>query len=263
MKKSNLFSNPEILRLKGSSFSSSTLKNIDEIREKLIHVMDKNNWVWVSPQNVIYNDWLELVNDFYKKILILRNFNGLEYFEILNPSYEIIGWNSVLLHEICWSIETVDSNPFGVLNLVPTMIRVTWVNSLFEKIDFTLEWTTNEKQEQISVLIHEINHINWIIISDWWIIRKLVKWDTNLYYKIQKLFPDLVASYLEFDGNMFSIHSIWESWFNKICTNSNKKNKWEHILPFHFDLDYDFDLVKSFINKNWEKYRVSICKECF
>ncbi len=263
MKKSNIFSNPEVLRIVGNDFLPQSIKLIDEIKDKLIFMMDKNNWAWVSPQNLVVDSWIISNNDFYKKILVIRNFNGSEYFEILNPSYEMIWSNYVLLHEICWSIETVDTNPLWVLNMVPTKIRVTWFNSLFEKIDFIFEWTWIESQEQISILIHEINHINWKVISDWWIIRKLVKWDTKLYYKVQKLFPELIASYLEFTGTKYVIHSIWESGFNKICPNANKKNKWENILPFHFDIDYDFDLLKSAIINDWKKYSISMCNKCF
>lgn len=258
MQITNIFENPNILRLKWDIITPDFMEVAYIVSQRLMEIMEQNNFAWISPQNIVSED----IN-FYKRVLVLRDFAWEDFFQLINPSYEIIGENYVLMHELCWSVETIDSNPLGVLNLVPTCIKVTWLNSNLEEVKFTFEWITQENQEQISFMIHEINHIDWKIISDWLIIRKQIEWAPHLYDEIQKDYPYLLPSFLEFDGTKFIIHNLWENWIHKSCNKSEKNKTWESILPFHFDVDHDFDLLRSRIYKDWENYRISICSNCF
>jgi hypothetical protein len=260
--KSNIFKTPEILRIIWSNFSENWLKEINKIKEKLIHIMDRYEWVWVSPQNIIFN--LDDNIDYYKKIILIRDFNNLDYFEILNPEYEILKDSSCsLLHEMCWSIETNDRLPFWVLNLVPNKIKITWYNSSFEKIEFVLTWDTQIKQEQISFLIHEINHINWKIISDGRIINEIANWNEYVFYKTKKIYEELIPSFIEFTWKKYVIHKINSKWLIYKCNNCIKTNSIENYILFHFDTEFDFELCKSSIDNKDGIYKIDICSECF
>ena len=246
MNKSNIFYNPDILRIKWTNVTSNNLELIDKLNHKLVKVLDSNNWAAISPQNIVFWESKKEIDEFYKNIIILREFNWKEYFELINPEYEIIWDESVLVHELCWSIETIDSNPFWVLNLVPISINIRWINRSWNIINLTINWKDDKTIEQISFLIHEINHVNWITITDWILINKLLKWDAENYKISTKLYPELIPSYLEFDWFKYIIHNLWKTWIKKSCSNSTKKS----TLPFHFhfDLEYDFDILKSKIN---------------
>ena len=151
MESSNYFANPEVLRIQWSDFESSSKELADRIGLMLIEIMDRKNWPAVSPQNLL----LENI-DLYKKIIVIKNFNSEDYFRLINPSYEIIEDESVLMHELCWSIETVEWNPFWVINFVPKKIRLKWLNSDMGKVEFIIDWDKPDKQELISFIIPKI-----------------------------------------------------------------------------------------------------------
>lgn len=274
MKKANLFSNPEILRKKWLIFTKEDkATDIAEIvSSELIEIMHKNNWVWVSPQNLVNQDNSERDN-FYKKIIIIKNLDWKENVEIINPKYKVLDNKMSSMYEACGSIETIDTNPFMTLNMVPYKIKVTGLNKSYESIEYTLTWTDIDKQEEISYIIHEINHCNWKIITDWGIIRSLIKWNKVLHKDLARLYPELLPSFIEFDWNSYTIHSISEEWIlnptlnwktNSFkCSKIQNNTKWNDILPFHFDTSEDFQLFKSDIY-NWnETYKITHCKECF
>jgi len=216
----------------------------------------------ISPQNIVYWKNKKEKQDFYKNIIVIRNFSGLEYFELLNPEYKII-WNDddyKLMQELCWSIETVDENPFSVLNSIPTKIKVSWLNKDWRKLSFELDWRNNNaEQELISYITHEIRHINWEIISDWKVISELTRWNERIYYQIHKAYPETQASFIDFDWKQYNIHMLTKNWIKDCCKKSFK----ESSIGFNFDMKYDFDILRSRIQKDWKQYRVSICKKCF
>lgn len=259
MNKSTIFNNSDILRIQATDFNDTWYELAKQISCKLIEVMDINNWSWISPENIVYWETVEERNNFYKKIIIIKNFNWSEYFELINPSYKILSKDYALMHEWCWSIETVDSNPFMVLNWIPSKIEVSWLDKKWNKINFTLDWIKNNIQEQISYIIHEINHLNWKLISDWGLIKELYNWNKKLFNESQKLYPDLLPSFLEFDWSKYIIHWLWKQGVNKSCTSTHKNI----VIWFHFDLKYDFDLIRSNIIKNWKIYKIEICSKCF
>lgn len=269
MNNSSIFDTPKILRTKWKDFQifpkSKQIKNtIDMMSEILIWITNEFNFAAISPQNIAVDmDWILSKELFYKNIIIIRGFLEKEFFEIINPSYEILSNDKILMHEWCWSIGTNDWLPFMVLNSIPTKIKVKWFTRDLEKVDEIIFWDTKEKQEMISYIIHEINHLEGRIISDWEIIRALVKWDKKLSYELSRKFPELITSFLEYTKAWYIIHNLWNKWISHPCFPKVTSKKWNDILPFHFDVDYDFDLLKSSIRKNWKDHKILLCKKCF
>ena len=268
MDKSSIFDTPEILRRKWTDFeidvkSEKIRDNIDMVSDMLITIMDTYKLQWLSPQNVRLDNFRISEEDFYKNIIVLRDFDWEEFVELLNPSYEIVSSERNLLFEESWNIETTDDSWFWVFNLVPSKIRLKWFTKKWELTEGIVEAKNMDWYFEIWNIIKLINHLEWRVISDWSIIRQLVKWDKKLSTSLSKHYPNVIPSFLEFTGKEYIIHNIWDKWLSHPCFPKIDSKKWDTIVPFHFDLDEDFPFLISYIYKWWKEYNISLCKKCF
>lgn len=258
-KESNVFEHPEVLKQVWKDFTQENFDLVGDISKRLIEIIDEKEWAAISPQNIVIWDNQAEKDNFYKNIIILKNFKSQKYFQLINPTYKVISQGYSFMHELCWSIQTVDELPFWVLNKVPLKINVQWLDISGNNVNFILSGDTDEELELISFLIHEINHLNWVLISDGEVINSIIKGNPNLYMNTKKFFETISPSFLSFNGNEFIIHSIWLHWIWTQC-NRYDQNK---IIPFHFDKEYDFNLFTSHIHYNSKDVKISPCKKCF
>lgn len=228
------------------------------MKDILSGALSENDWAAISPQNLVCDDREINSEQFYKRMIVLRNFCGKENYEIINPQYKVIEDRGELMHELCWSIVTVDDNPFWVLTIVPHQIEVSGYDVSGNELFFHIIWNSPENQEMISYIIHEINHIDGKTILDWNFIKALLSGSQLPNIKNPNCYNDLIPSVLFSTENWYMIHTV--------SLNDRKTICWEYLnnwtLAFHFDPFFDDEIYNSRIKtQEWES-KILRCKNC-
>ncbi|MCA9459251.1 MAG: peptide deformylase [Nanoarchaeota archaeon] len=217
---SNFLENSVILRQKANSIEIKPnridLKLVDILKREL---QDNSELAAISPQNLLLPNYFPPYN-FYKQIIILKDFNGADYFTLFNPSYQAIGNDIDYWPEACGSIQ-LGEFPLESILPRPSKIEVSGINENGESELFIVEG------EIARYLMHEVDHLNGVLISDYF--------SPQIYGlpEIKKTFPEFIPCFLKKQSN-------------KMIISKYNPSKSEHKNQLHyFDYDTSLGLEKS------------------
>lgn len=227
-------------------FRNRDNSNIRKLVDILGNIMTNEKWDGVSPNNIIINN---IDFDYFKRILIVRDFSLFENGIILNP--KIRTWSEyITCLEGCGSIRFEGGEYLKVLTRRPKNIRI-------EGYDLNGEFNSVEVSDtrEVSVICHEIDHLDGRIIIDRARSNRILKGD----YMGIDLDEEYLPAVLVFDGRNFNIHNM----FNSDCTKNSSAFNNSGFPKLGFDVN-NYDLVSDRkIKLDDRSYKVKVCSKCF
>ncbi|MCA9495703.1 MAG: peptide deformylase [Nanoarchaeota archaeon] len=223
----NLFEHKLILREKAKPIVNKPnlidLKLLDILKKEL---SENKKLAAISPQNLLLPNFFPPYN-FYKQVIVLKDFKNHDFFTLFNPTYSPIGDDIDYWSEACGSIQLGDFPLENILSR-PSLINVQGINEKGEYQNFIAE------MELARYIMHEIDHLNGKVISDYFSPQIY----TNSHFL--ETFQSFIPCFIKLEKGKFIVSKY-------------DQHNHTHQSQFHY-FDYDINLA---LETNPVKFRLN------